>query len=149
MRFGVNIVAKFKLFPLDPTAGKALKGRHSKAMGLDPSPEPPMGFQALKGRNTSTLRQDQYNATSARRNGLDCDVIQYEKYYGNYFAPSGLRSAGIHPTMGQDPSLCYFAPLGLCLRNHRVHRLKQMFSPMRNTVSLHFFNLSLTHPWQN
>jgi len=83
--------------------GKALKGRNSKAMGLDPLTKPSMGLQALKGRNSA----------------IYIDPISDNTSCGLYFAPSGLRSAGRRPAMGQDPSLCYFAPLGLFIRNIR------------------------------
>jgi len=85
------------------TAEKALKGRHSKAMGLDPSTRSQIGFQALKGRNSS----------QAIPFGLEREMDAISPF-------QGLGPAGVRIPMGQDPSLCYCAPLGLCLRDLRA-----------------------------
>jgi len=106
----LNGRSKRTLLPNDLAARRALKGRNSIAMGLDPSTKPPRDLRALKGRNSRPGSQPILDGATG----------------GHYFALSGLRSAGILPTMGQDPSLCYFAPLGLCHRDQ--HILK--FTPM-------------------
>gem|GEM_PF-4217631 len=84
--------------PRIPAAERALKGRNCTAMGLDPSTETLMDLEALKGRNRKPCSYSIMDKRSA----------------GHYFAPSGLNSVWFQPTMGQDPSLYFFAPLGLC-----------------------------------
>jgi len=125
---------KLKLIPMDPTSGEALKGHNSKAMGLDPSTNSLMDLQALKGRNNSTLRQAQDKAISTQRNGSDSNPNFDEISSGNYFALSGLGSLVIHPTMGQDPSFYYIAPLGLLDRGRHILRYRPIRAELRELI---------------
>ena len=81
---------------MELTSGIALKGRHSKAMGLDPSTEQSWVFQALKGRNS----------------GLNNDLILDEKQRENYFALSGLGSREGPTNDGSRPIALLFRPAG-------------------------------------
>jgi len=93
--------------PFWTTMRKALKGRNSAAMGLDPS----------KVRNLDFIKP-------CRGAIVGPYLIMAGTSGGHYFAPSRLACVCMLPTMGQDPSLCYIAPLGLYFSDKHTSRYK-------------------------